>query len=422
LVLENPFFLDVGGRTFGGWLRVRIERSIDSATVQWGIGATRTWPGAEEQWWIEPGDRVKVRMYDHVVCNGWIDVIRADYDAGMHHIELSGRGLVCDLVDCSYIGPPWQWKAADPAEIIRQIASQHQIEVRIEADLGEPLKFQVQQGEACWDAIERITRLRQCLAYEEPDGALLITRGSGEFLDVALVQGDNILAATGTLDDRDRFSHYIIKGQQKTKKGATKKKPGEGGGDDFWDRVRPLADDPEEAERDEIPPEQCSFPLGEVVDPSVRRYRPKLIVQSANTDNGSALDRAKWEMQNRWGKARKAEITVGGWLMPNGNPWPINRLCEVVDTWMGLDRELAITAATWDVSNEGLRTQLTLQPPEALIPELPPKDKAAAKAGKGKGAKAKGAKTAKGAGGPDFWDQVAVDRAISDARRKESKQ
>ncbi len=389
MALEVPLYLDIGNRRFDGWLRVRIERSINNATTQWGIGATRSWPGAEEQWWIEPGDRVTVRAYEHVVCTGWIDVMRADYDGHMHHIELSGRGLVCDLVDCSYIGPPWQWKSVDPAEIIRHVAKQHQVEVRIEGDMGEPLEFQIQQGEACWEAIERISRLRQMLAYEEADGTLMITRGSEEFCPTNLVQGENIYAASGTLDDRDRFSHYIVKGQQKTKNGD-----------------------------DSVSPEQASFSLGEVRDPSIRRYRPMLLVQSANTDNGTALERANWEKQQRWGKSRTAEITVAGWLQPNGDLWPINRLCEVEDAWMGLDRQLAITSVVMDIGQQGLRTVLTLQPPEALTPEPVEADrKAGAKPKKGKAA----GKTA-AEGGPTFWDQVAADRVQADARRKESKQ
>jgi prophage tail gpP-like protein len=380
-----PLYLDIAGRRFDGWLRVRIERSIDSSTIQWGIGATRSWPGMEDQWWVEPGDRVEVRIYDHVICTGHIDVIRATYDGTQHHIELSGRGLVADLVDCSYIGPPWQWKDTDPEEILRAVAQQHEIEVAIDGDLGEPIDFVIQQGEACWDAIERICRLRQMLAYEEPDGTLRITRGSEEFLETKLVQGENIYSATGTLDDRDRFSVYIVKGQQ-------------------------TADD-------DVSPEQAAESMGEIEDPSIRRYRPLLLVQSANTDNGDALDRAKWEMQQRWGKARTAEITLAGWVQDNGELWPINRLIEVEDVWMGLQRQLAITSLTMDVNQTGLRTVLTLQPPEALTPEKPDADKEPS-------AKSKGGKGGKGggAGGPEFWDQVASDRVAGEARRKESKQ
>ena len=392
--MRVPLYLDIAGRSFGGWVRVRIERSVDSACIQFGVGATRSWPGLEEDWWLQTFDRVEVRIYDFVICTGYIDRVAVVYDGQSHDIELSGRGLVSDLVDCSYVGEPRQWKSGDPAEIIRTIAAQHDIEVTIDADLGEPLDFQIQQGEECWAAIERLTRLRQVLAYEEPDGSLLITRGSDEFLDTRLIQGENILRAVGTLDDKDRYSDYIVKGQQKSPKGA--------------------ADD----DADEIPPEVASFSVGEVKDESVPRFRPLLLVQSANTDNDNALERANWEKQNRWGKARKAEITVADWLMPDGSgPWPINRMVEVEDAWMGLDRQLAITAATWDVSSEGLRTTLTLQPPEALTPEPQDAEKSTeANSGKGK------SKSGGGAGGPSFWDQVAADRVQGEARRREAKQ
>jgi prophage tail gpP-like protein len=242
--------------------------------------------------------------------------------------------------------------------------------------MGAPFDFTVQQGEAGWEAIERITRLRQVLAYEQADGSLLVTRVSEDVCQTKLVQGGNILAAQGTLDDRDRFSHYIVKGQQKGK--------------------------------DDTSPKQAAQSLGTIEDPSVRRYRPKLIVSSADTDNGTALDRAKWEKQQRWGKARSAEITVPGWLMPDGKTWPINRLCDIEDGWLQLDRRMAIGKSVINASATGLRTILTLQPPEALTPAPPDTDKTAS---------AKG-----GAGGPSFWDQVAADRQAGEARRRESKQ
>ena len=150
----------------------------------------------------------------------------------------------------------------------------------------------------------------------------------------------------------------------------------------------------------------------------MRRFRPLLLVQSADTDNGTALERAKWEKQQRWGKSRQAEITVGGWFQPNGDLWPINRRCDVVDDWLGLDRQLAITAAALEISNQGERTILTLQPPEALTPAPPDPEKTP----KAKPDKAKAAKAGKGPGGPSFWDQVAADRQAGEARRKESKQ
>ena len=134
-----------------------------------------------------------------------------------------------------------------------------------------------------------------------------------------------------------------------------------------------------------------------------------LMVSSADTDNSVALDRAKWEKQNRWGNARKATITVQGWLMPDGKTWPINRLCDIDDDWLGLDQQMAITAATIEAGAQGLRTILTLQPPEALIPEPPSKDP---------NAKPKGA----GGGSQPFWEQVRSERVAGEDRRREVKQ
>ncbi|HSZ92364.1 MAG TPA: hypothetical protein VK822_23645 [Acetobacteraceae bacterium] len=373
----SPISLDVAGRRFDGWLTVRIERSVENACIAFGFHATRTWPGMAEQWWIEPGDAVSVRLGDHILCVGWIDMMSPGYDGENHSIEISGRGRVCDLCDCSYVGPPWQWKNTNVADIITALADPFQITVVIDADLGAPMDFTIQQGEACYEAIDRICRLRQVLSYEQPDGSLLITRVSDAVCPSKLVLGNSIWRASSTLDDRDRFSHYIVKGQQKAS--------------------------------DSTSPKQAAESIGTVTDPSMRRYRPKLMVQSANTDNGAALDRAKWEKQQRWGNARTAEITVAGLLQSNGEPWPINQLCDIEDAWLGLDRRLAITKTVLFVGNEGIQTTLTLQPPEALTPEPPSNEPSA---------KAKG----DGAGGPDFWTQAESHVKAGEERRLRSKQ
>ena len=374
--------LEIGGRRFAGWTKVIVTRSVEQAATQFGVVATRTWPGQEDGWWIEMGDRVQVRVNEHLVCTGWIDVLRPAYRGDNDSIAISGRGLVCDLVDCSHIGPPWQWKNVAPAAIIDDIAGKFAVPVVVDTDLGAPIDFAIQQGEAGWEAIDRLCSLRQVMAYDQPDGALLVTRGSELLCPTPLVQGVNIYDASAELDDRDRFSHYIVKGQQP-------------GGDD-------------------VSPEQAAQSLGEAFDRNMRRYRPKLLVQSADTDNGTALDRASWEAQQAWGNARTATIIVTGWLQPNGELWPINRQVDVVDRWLQLDRRLSITAVQLDLDENGLRTELTLQPFEALTPKPPDPGKQPKGKGKGKG---------KGDGsGASFWDQVAADRIQGEARRKETKQ
>lgn len=384
MALKPELFLDVEGRSLGGWLRVNVQRSVERVCTQWGVITTRSWPGQEQQWWIRPGDKVKVRMDDQLICTGWIDSLSPTYDGNQHNIEIAGRGVACDLVDCSYIGPPYQWKNTDPKEIIRHVASQFDIEVAFDAPLDKPLdNFTIQQSETGWNAIDRILKLRQVFAYDQPDGSLLITQGSDDAIEYKLVQGENILSATAELDDKDRFSRYVVKGQQKGVKG---------------DKT--------------VDPQQAATSVGEVTDDSVRRDRPMMIVQSADTDSGDALDRARWEKQNRWGNARKATITVQGWFMPDGTTWPINRLCDVIDVWLGLDQRLAITATTFEAGAQGVRTILTLQPPEALIPEPPTKEPKA---------KAPGGKAKAGGEGNDLWRQIRADHMAGEERRKEVK-
>jgi prophage tail gpP-like protein len=367
--------LTVGDRDYRGWLSVMVERSVDTAAIQFGVIGTRDWPGMEQAWDFQPGDACTVHLGEHLMATGWVDQMSPSYDDSSHQIEIVGRGLVSDLVDCPPEGAPTEWKKAPPGQIITTLAGVYQVGVVIETDLGAPLDFKVQQGESTWEAIERITRLRQVLAYEQHDGTLLITRVSTEYCDTDLVQGGNVKSASALLDDRERHSVIIVKGQQ--------------------------------AGADNVSPAQAAQSRGQMTDPSITRYRPLVIYQAAKTSNADAQKRAQWEVANRWGNGRSATIIVQGWFTDEGVPWPINRICRIEDSWLGLDREMTITKASFRLGASGTITQLTLQPPEALTPnpdDLKPEKKGA------------------GGGSTDFWRQVGADREAGERRRKESKQ
>ena len=62
-------------------------------------------------------------------------------------------------------------------------------------------------------------------------------------------------------------------------------------------------------------------------DPGVPRYRPKLIaMDGVSTDASYAMDRAKWEVARRIGRATIADVTVTGHRDIAGNLWRANTL------------------------------------------------------------------------------------------------
>ena len=377
---DPDVWLTINGQDYGGWKRVRIERSLTQCTIKWGVIATRNWPGMAQQWDIALGDAVTVMMGDTQIVSGWIDQMSPSYSGESHEIEIAGRGKLADVIDCTPVDAPPQWKQVAPGQIIRDICDVFGVRVVIDAPLDEPMDFKLQQGETGWAAIERLCRLRAILAYEQTDGALLITRVSEEYCDTALVQGSGertILEGSAKLADNEQFSVVIVKGQQ----------PG----------------------ADNVTPKQAAESLAQAQDPSIRRYRPLVIYQAAKTSVADAQERANWEVQRRWGASRSVDITVTGWLTDGDEPWPLNRLCRIEDAWLGIDREMTITGTIFELGANGRTTVLTLEPPEALTPnpdDLKPEvtDKAGA------------------SGGTDYWRQVGMDRERGERRRLESKQ
>ena len=178
--------------------------------------------------------------------------------------------------------------------------------------------------------------MRAVLATSDGRGGLNIIRAGTSQASVALRRGENILEASGRLSHRDRYSQYIVKGQQPS----------------FSDL---------------IPPEQLAQIRGEATDPGTRRYRPLQIIAEQSVDGASAQDRAIWEANVRAARSRQVTVTVQGWReRPDGPLWSPNRLVRLSDDWLAIDQEMLITGLTFSKGDQGTRTELSLVPPGAF--------------------------------------------------------
>ncbi len=339
--------LTVDGLIYGGWKSVSVRRSIETIAGTFSLSVSERWPGQQTLNAILPGQKCRVTLDGDPVITGYVDDVAPAWSATRHEVGIDGRDVTGDLVDCSAIHRPGEWQGLGLEAIVTILAQPFGIPVKATTETGAPFRsFGIEEGETAFEAIERACRMRGVLATSDGHGGLCIIRPVGPRASVALKRGENILDATARLSHRDRYSQYIVKGQQPS----------------FGNLM---------------PPELLAQIRAEATDPGTRRYRPLQIVAEQSVDGASAQERAMWEANVRAARSRQVKVTVQGWREhPDGPLWSPNRVVRLSDDWLAIDQDMLITGLTFSKGDQGTRTELGLAPPGAFELKAKPEEDA----------------------------------------------
>lgn len=337
--------LKVNGLAYHGWQEVRVEKSMDQIAGSFTVRASDRYPKKPSDWKMHLGDSCSVEIADVPVIQGYIEAMPVSYSAREHHIEVNGRDVTGDLVDCSFIsGGDSEFLDLSIQEIASRLCAPFGIDVVVDSSASEAVQKKtslgVSQGDTVFEMIAKLCRIAQVLPVSYGDGKLYLTRAGSQQASGTVELGVNVLSGTLSQNDKDRFSEYIVKGQGK----------GEDSVADLGSIVQPK---------------------GRALDSVISRYRPLVILAEKDVDFKTARDRAEWEAHMRAGASRQYEYQVQGWLQPDGVPWEINRMVRVKDDFLGLqDGTLLISRVEFGLSSGGTTTGLTLSYPEKY--DVPP--------------------------------------------------
>lgn len=340
--MRHDVRLEVAGSLYGGWKSINISRSIEQISGSFNLSVSELWPGQDFARRIKDGDACKVKVDGQTLITGYVDEVRISHGGAAHEVSLSGRDVTGDLVDCSAIKGSGQWANRKLEQIAADLCAPFGVHVRADVDTGKAFaNFALQEGETVFEALERMAKIRAVLLTTDGTGKLVITRPGNASIATALVLGENILEASGSISQRERYSQYTLKGQS-------------AGGDD-WSG------------------EQASAAKATATDPAVRRYRPLIVVSDSQGDGVTLKDRALWEATFRAARAIDIMITAQGWAHSNGL-WAPNAIVHVNDKWLRLNDELLIKAVRLVLDEGGTRAELTLTRPDAfkLLPQKDP--------------------------------------------------
>lgn len=329
--------LYVNGRVYGGWKQATITRSLDAVAGKFDLVAMDRWDAKAERWTIFPGDECQVKIDGQALITGYVDKAGPSYDPESHGIKILGRDKTADLVDCSAIVKGSELRGLTLDGIVRALAKPFGVGVVAQVNSGPAFpSFGIQPGETAWEAIERAARQRFMVVTTDGQGNAVIADIGTTRAHDALVEGQNIKAASAEYDYSQRFSEYIVKGQAAAQ-------------NDGWEPAAVAVE-------------------SRATDPNVKRYRPKIINAETQASDGSAGNRAQLEAASRAGKSTKITVTVQGWTMSNGELWPLNSLVRVRSPLLSMDEDLVISEVKFVVSDSnGITTEMQLTRPDAYL-------------------------------------------------------
>lgn len=399
----NLVRLVVDGEEFGGWKNVRIEAGIERQARSFDLEVTDRWPGATDiPRRIRAGMECVVYIGDDRVATGYVDGTPIRYDGRSVTVAVRGRSRTADLVDCCPVqgskgdggggggaskkgwgalgltaidgtkagaapaaraikgnakgGSGGQWRGQKLEQIAADMAAPYNIKVVAEVDTGAVIAHQVQQGETVFESIDRMLRMRHCLATDNALGELVfVVAGSGGKATSALELGRNILAAETELDYKKVFSEYVCKGQRSITSQQT--------------------DESEEGDDVESAVTSSVGTSASVTDARMGRMRLLVLKQSGQADEGTCGDRVTFERAHRAAKALETLYTVNGWRQSDGGLWLQNQSVRVADSVIGFDMEMLVAEVHYIMDEQGLRTELKVGPVDGYVSAAQKKQK-----------------------------------------------
>lgn len=335
----NEVTLKVNGVNYAGWLEVEITVGIERQARDFNLSITRAWPGATDlPRRVKAGDLCEIWIGTDKVLTGYVDSTPISYNASSVSVGVTGRSKTADLVDCAADFGKGQWSGRKIEKIAADLASVYGVKVISDIDTGPVISdHQIDTGETVFESIGRLLLLRQMLSTDDAEGNLhLISAGSGGLANTALKLGENILEGGASLDYKDVFSEYIVKGQRA------------GSDNESANTVASVG--------------------ARIADTTVSRLRKTMINLNGNATQQDCAQRAKYERLYRAAKAVEASYTVQGWRKADESLWQANQLVKVIDPTIGFDDVLLITEVTYKISSAGTTCALKVAPKEGFIP------------------------------------------------------
>jgi prophage tail gpP-like protein len=340
---DGDVLLQVGGKRIEGLERFELHAPAEGLprSFIWTVSRNPATAAA-----LKPHSAFKVLFGGDLVMTGWTDRVMATYDKSMHSVSVIGRGLCEIIVDCpvNVFQTGWAIQAKTIGQAARIICKPFNIEVVLpggDVELPESMQiFAVFPGYPAYAMLEEYTRSVGLLMFENEKGQLVLTTGgagdgSGIAAASGVTEGVNAERVESMLSADERFDKYYVLSFNRSLL-------------DVGDAIVAQAKDPESP----------------FLDPRLR-----IIPQEfPDVSLDFSMRRAQWESNRRFGRSRLVRATVTGWRDGQGQLWRPNTNVSVNLPAADInDERRTITEVVYYRDERGIRTILSLMPPQALL-------------------------------------------------------
>lgn len=328
-----------GGVLYAGWKSVSVRAGKQLAARTFDLTLTEVADGSPfARWPLFPGTPVEVLASGSLLVSGYVDVYAPSIDAGMHDVQVSGRGRGADYVDCSPKHPTGRFDDKTVDQIAREL-DRYGVGIRLLGPPGPPIPwFQIRRGSTCWAELMRLLPQRGLTTMGEADGSIsLVKQPTGRHAG-GLIEGRNIKAIAAELDGSERFSDYEVLGQSA-----------------FG------TDDPQ------------IKPHGRAIDPNVKRFRLREAQAPTDVDPQRTQEMAETLKTRAAAWSTRASVTVSGFRDGSGQLWEPNRTVFVHAPSLHLEQDMTIEEIEFrQEDGSGTTTTLSLVGPEYSFGAAPP--------------------------------------------------
>lgn len=215
----NNIVMSIGGVMQSVWQRYEVDSDLQIAADGWRFQLSPgTYPLSSE---IVPGAPVTLSIDGEAILTGFVDDVETVTNKQGRSLDLSGRDLAGQLVDCSVDVKGGGERIALNKIIQRFVAPLNIIRSqRIDADATLTRdRVNVEPGDTIWDALSHAAEANGLWPWMEPDGTLVV--GGPDYSQPTVAQlvlrssgkGNNVSEVRVSRSLRNRFSHMTVYGQ-----------------------------------------------------------------------------------------------------------------------------------------------------------------------------------------------------------------
>ena len=320
----------------------------DIGAVTRGFSLTST-AEADNLFPIKVKDIVEIDADGIPILKGYAEALTGSYSRNSHKIKVSGRSLLCDLVD-STVPTQTEYFESELEKICKEVMTGIGLTPTVINNAGKIDAFDdissAKIGQRAFQFLESFSRKRQVLLTTDGFDGLVLDRAGRNRSPINLKHlinsnTNNILRSEFELNHRERYNKYSVKSE-----------------------LNPAF------QNVNISPSDIADQGDTFFDPDIRSTRQFELEAEESMDEFTALDRAKWEANLRKAKSFSYTATVQG-HSEKGQLWLPNTLVNIVDEMADVKGFLLIKGVSYNYSlREGSTTQLRMTYPNAYTLEL----------------------------------------------------